>query len=275
MIGVVAGDRPAGWADEIYWPTALAHKYHSWIQILACHTRRRWRPSASLIGREHIDQALAGGRGVVLFTATFAYKDLMAKAALSAEGFQISHVSKDTHGFSESSFGKRWLNPIYTSAEMQFLRERLVFSGSDTGKTTARVRDRLKQNAPVMITVTPLGRQVSTRPFLGGSIHIATGGLNFACENDAPVLPVFSLRMPDGQVRTSVGAALDQPAGAARADRIEALLDDYVPRLEDHVGRYPEQFCFPLTERSGKLLISPARPVAATPAHANSEMSAA
>ncbi|MEZ5931868.1 MAG: hypothetical protein R3F54_07960 [Alphaproteobacteria bacterium] len=274
-IAVVAGDRPAGWADEVYWPSVLAHKYLSWMQILACRWRRSWRPGTRLIGREHVDLALEGGRGVVLFTATFAYKDLMAKAALAEAGYALSHVSKDTHGFAESRFARRWLNPLYTSVEERFLHERLVFSGSGTKEVSAAVRDRLKCNRPVMITVTPLGRQVATRPFLDGRIHIATGGLNFACENDAPVLPVFSLRQADGDVTTFVGSALHQPSGACRAERIDALLDDYVPRLEAHVGRHPDQFCFPLTERSGALLLSPARPRSSTPTPAQADMSAA
>jgi lauroyl/myristoyl acyltransferase len=275
MIAVVAGERPAGWADEVFWPSMLAHKYLSWMQILACHTRRTWRPGTRLIGREHVDLALEGGRGVVLFTATFAYKDLMAKAALADAGYALSHVSRDTHGFSGTRFGKRWLNPIYTSVEQRFLHERLVFSGSNTKEVSAAVRDRLQRNRPVMITVTPLGRQVATRPFLGGQIHIATGGLSFACEQDTPVLPVFSLRQADGEVTTFVGSALQQPQGASLGARIDALLDDYVPRLESHVRRHPDQFSFPLTERSGVLLLSPARPRPSVPAGIATDLTAA
>lgn len=255
MIAIIGGSRPEDWVDEVYWPKALAHKYLSWMQILACHGPRRWRPGSRLIGREHVDLALKGGRGVVLFTATFAYKDLMAKAAFADAGYKVSHVSKDTHGFSETRFGKRWLNPIYTSIEERFLLERMVFGSGSTKAVSAKVRDRLKNNGTVMITVTPLGRHVATRPFLGGSIHIATGGLNFACENDTPVLPVFTLRQADGGTTTFVGSALDQPMGADSAETIGAMLDDYIPRLEAHVVRHPDQFSFPLSHRSGKLLL--------------------
>ncbi|MGI9487586.1 MAG: hypothetical protein ACR2RF_17255 [Geminicoccaceae bacterium] len=266
MVAIVAGARPEGWVDDVYLPKALAHKYLSWMQILACHGPGRWRPHTRLIGREHIERARDVGRGVVLFTATFAYKDLMAKAALAGAGYRVSHVSKDTHGFSETRFGKRWLNPIYTSIEERFLRERMVFGGSNTKTVSARIRDRLKRNDMVMITVTPLGRHVATRPFLNGSIHIATGGLSFASENDTPVLPVFTLRQADGGTTTFVGSALDQPVGAARAEKISAMLDDYVPRLEAHVRHYPDQFSFPLTDQSGTLLLSRSNPSSPAPA---------
>lgn len=271
MIRIVVGDKPAEWIEETYWPQSLGHKYLSWMQILAGHGPRRWQPVSRLIGREHVDQALDGGRGVVLFTATFAYKDLMAKAAFAQAGYPVSHLSKDTHGFSESRFGKRWLNPIYTSIEERFLHERMVFSGSNTKVIAAKVRARLKDNRAVMITVTPLGRHVAVRPFLNGQIHIATGGLNFACENDTPVLPVFTLRQADGGMTTFVGGALDQPLGASRTEKIDAILDDYVPQLESYVARHPYQFSFPLSDRFGTPLLSlaedepPAVPALAEP----------
>jgi len=275
MIRIVVGDRPEGWVEDIYWPKALAHKYLSWMQILACHGPRRWQPTSGLIGKEHLDLALEGGRGVVLFTATFAYKDLMAKAAFAQAGYAVSHLSKDTHGFSDTRLGKRWLNPIYTRVEERYLHERMVFSGDNTKEISAKVRDRLKRNGVVMITVTPLGRHVATRPFIDGNIHIATGGLNFACEIDAPVLPVFTLRQADGRTITFVGGALDRPLGAGRSEKIDALLDDYVPRLESYARRHPDQFSFPLSNRAGELLLSPASPPTAVPIHPQHRESAA
>ena len=261
-IQIVVGDKPADWIEKTYWRQSLGHKYLSWMQILACHGPRRWQPNACLIGKEHVDRALDAGRGVVLFTATFAYKDLMAKAAFHQAGYVISHLSRDTHGFSETRFGKRWLNPIYTSIEERFLRERMVFSGSNTKEVSTKLRERLRQNAPVMITVTQLGRQTVSRPFMHGRIHIATGGLNFACENDTPVLPVFTLRQADGSTTTLVGRALLQPTGATRTEKIDALLDDYVPQLESHVSDHPDQFSFPISHRLEKPLLGPASPEA-------------
>ena len=256
MIGIVAGDRSSGWMEDTYWPTVLGHKYLSWMQILACHGPRAWTPVVRLVGQDHVNAALEGGRGVMLLTATFVYKDLMAKAAFAEAGCAVSHLSKDTHGFSETRFGKRFLNPIYTSIEERHLRERMVFSGGNTKEVSAKVRDRLRHNGVVMVTVTPLGRHVAVRPFLGGRIHIATGGLNFACENETPVLPVFTIRGDDGGMTVFVGGPLDQPADACRMEKIDSVLDDYVPRLEAYVGQHPEQFSFPLSHEDGKLLLS-------------------
>jgi lauroyl/myristoyl acyltransferase len=256
-IRVIVGGKPSRWISDDFWPSSLGHKYLSWMQILACHPPRRWTPKPRLIGKEHLERALAKGRGAILLNAGFAYRDLMTKAAMAAAGHAGHQLSMDTHGFSRTRFGKRWLNPIYTSVEKRFLQERMLFSGDNTKEIRDTIRARLNQNKPVMIAVTPLGRRVETRPFLQGYIHIATGGMNLACENGASVLPVFTLREADGGISTIIGAALDQPEDGDPAKRIGAMLDDYVPRLESHVRAHPSQFLFPLTSRSGRPLISP------------------
>ena len=258
LIRIITGDQPVSWIEKDYWPEALAEKYLSWMYILACHRPGGRRLKTLLIGGENVDKALEAGRGAVLFTATFIHKDLMAKAAFAQAGYEICHLSRDTHGFSETRFGKRWLNPVYTRIEERYLRERMVFSGSNTRDVSTRLRQRLSENAPVMITVTPLGRRVAVLPFLHGRIHIASGGLSIASESQAPVLPVFTVGKHEGVMTTIVGPALDQPEGADRRTKIDAMLRDYVPRLEDHVRHNPTQFSFPLSDQFGKALISPA-----------------
>lgn len=253
------GEDRAAWIEESFRTDWLAHKYLSWIQILACYRPWpwRWRPQPTLVGRQHLEDALAQGKGVVLLTANFVYKDLMTKAALTAAGFGASHLVRDSHGFAESRLGKTLLNPLYAGIERRFLRERLVFSGSDTGEVNKLIRARLRDNRPILVTVTPLGRRVSTLPFLHGRIRIATGALNFACEAGAQVLPVFAIQKPDGRFETIIEPPLATPSATSRSEIIAAMLDDYVPRLETYVAQNPEQFAFPTSDRHGRALIEP------------------
>jgi len=254
------GEGKSAWIEETFRRDWLAHKYLSWMQLLACYRPWRWRPQPKLIGRQHVDEALARGRGVILLTANFVYKDLMTKAALAGAGYGASHLSRDSHGFAESRLGKALLNPIYTGIERRFLRERLVFSGRDTKKVNELLRARLRENRPIMVTVTPLGRHVTTLPFLHGRIKIATGGLNFACEAGAQVLPVFTIRTPDGDIETIIEHPLVMETGVSNSEAIKAMLDDYVPRLETYVAQNPDQFAFPTSDRHGHALIEPRTP---------------
>ena len=264
-IQVVVGDKPSSWIEKTFRPAWLGHKYLGWMQLLACWRPKRWRPKPQLVGQEHLDAALARGRGVVLFTANFAYQDLMAKAALAGAGYKLSLLARDGHGFSESKLSRWFLNPFYTWIEGRFLHERLVFSGDRTKKVNGLIRARLRDNRPVMVLVTPLGRKVSTLPFLHGQIRIATGALNFACETGAAVLPVFTLQKPDGQFVTVVEPDLEQPLYLPRHETIKAMLQDFVPRLELYVAQYPDQFAFPSSGRHGDALIEPKSPETAKP----------
>lgn len=256
-IQVVVGEKTPSWIEQTFRPAWLAHKYHSWMQLLACYWPRRWQPRPLLIGRRHLDAALAKGNGVLLFTANFAYQDLMAKSAFAKAGYQLAYLARDTHGFVESTLSRRLLNPIYTSIERRFLKEHLVFSGNQTEEVNAAIKAKLRDNQPVMVLVTPLGRRVAVLPFLHGQIRIATGALNFACETDAAVLPVFTVRKPDGSIVNIVEPPLDRSAHSARGEMIEAMLQDYVPRLETYVSLYPDQFAFPSSSQHGEALIEP------------------
>lgn len=245
------------WIEKTFRHDWLAHKYLSWIQLLACYRPWRWEPRPRLIGKQYLDEALGRKRGVVLLTANFAYKDLMTKAALAKAGIWASHLSRDSHGFADSRIGKALLNPIYVGIERRYLRDRLVFTGTDTGAVNKRILSSLQGNRPLLVTVTPLGRRTSRLPFLHGWIKIATGALNFACEADASVLPVFTIQKPDGSIETIIEHPLVRPARGSHAGMIDAMLDDYVPRLETYVAQYPEQFSFPTSDRHGRALIEP------------------
>jgi len=256
-IKVIVGERPSSWIEQSFRPAWLGHKYHSWMQLLACYRPRSWQPRPDLIGGEHLDAALAEGQGAILFTANFAYQDLMAKAAFAGAGYQINHLARDSHGFVESRLSRLLLNPIYTAIERRFLKERLVFTGNRTKKVNAIIKSKLRDNQPVMVLVTPLGRRTTTLPFLHGQIRIATGALNFACETGAPVLPVFTVRKSNGEIETVVEPALERPGYRSRNETIEAMLRDYVPRLEMYVAQYPDQFAFPSSSEHGEALIEP------------------
>lgn len=257
IMRAVVGDRSTKSIEEHYWVEWLGHKYHAWMQLLACYPPRRWRPMSLLAGERRIEMALAAGRGAILWSATFAYNDLHTKSALTDAGYAVSLLSRETHGFSDTWFGRRMLNPLYTRIERRFLQEFIVIKDDQTKGVLDDLRARLEQNELVLIYVVPLGRRIATMPFCHGQIRIATGVLSLAYETGASVLPVFTTRQPDGDVVTAIEAALPVPADLSRGDAIDAALNYYVPLLEAYVSRYPDQFCYPISEPNGSLLIEP------------------
>jgi len=256
-VRTVVGDRPADWIEKMFRPNWVSQKYLAWMHLLACIWPRKWEPSPRLVGRDHIDAALAKGQGVLLLASNFAFKDLMGKAALAKAGYRPCQLSQDTHGFAQGPLCRRILNPIYHKIEARYLDERLVFSGLNTKKVKSLMKDRLKRNRLLIVATTPAGRKAVKLPFLRGKIQIATGAMNLAYEQGAPMLPAFTIRQPNGQIDMVVEAPLEKPIGRSREETIESMLADYVAKLEVHAGCHPEQFLFPLSGRSGQMMIQP------------------
>jgi lauroyl/myristoyl acyltransferase len=241
-IEAVVGTRPLGRSPAECWRGHLAHNYLAWMQLLRCYHPHGWPAAVHLEGRAEIDQTLRQGRGGILWVAQLAFSDLATKRALHQAGYAVSHLSRDTHGFSETRFGRRWLNPIKTNIERRYVAERLVMTDGNTVGALRELTLRLKQNRLVSITVAPTGQQTRLAPFLDGRLRVATGALALAWQTGAPVLPVFTLRAPDGGFATRVEPALLADRRLDRTAAIDAMLAAYGTLLEAYVLRCPDQF---------------------------------
>jgi lauroyl/myristoyl acyltransferase len=244
-LAAVAGARPLALTPAQCWRAQLANNYLAWMALLRCWRPGGWRPAVRLEGRAQIEAALAQGQGAILWVAPFAFSDLVTKLALHEAGFAVSHLSRDTHGFSTTRFGRRVLNPIQTRVERRYLAERLAMSDERTVGPLRELALRLKQNHLVSITVAATGQRSRLVPFLDGYIRVATGALALAWQSGAPLLPVFTLREPDGRFVTRVAEPLRAEQDRARDPAIDRMLAAYVALLETAVLASPDQFPLP------------------------------
>jgi lauroyl/myristoyl acyltransferase len=220
----------------------LAHGYTARLQGLREYWPAAWRPAIEVVGANHIENALARGHGVVLWVTPFAYSHLMTKRGLHAAGVQVTHLSRPGHGFSRSPFAKRFLNPIWTHIEDRHLMERVRISApNDTRSALAILRERLRMNRVVSITVGSFARKTVEAAFFSGTLRLATGPLHLARTMDAVLLPVFSVRLDTGQIVVNVeGPLLGQREGQDD-EPYESVIRRYVKRLESYVLRFPSQ----------------------------------
>ncbi len=209
---------------------------------MRCYHPRGWPAIPRLEGRAELDHALEQGRGGILWVSQFAFSDLVTKRALHQAGYAVSHLSRDTHGFSETRFGRRWLNPIKTGVERRYVAERLVMTDVNPLAPLRDLTLRLKQNRLVSITVAPTGQTTRLLDLLDGRIRVATGALALAWQTGAPLVPVFTLRESDGALVTRIEPALPPDRRLTRAAGIAAMLTAYGRLLETYVLRSPEQF---------------------------------
>ena len=169
----------------------------------------------------------------------------MTKLALHEAGYAVAHLSRDTHGFSTTRFGRRVLNPIQTRVERRYLAERLVMSDERSVGPLRELAARLKQNRLVSITLAREWRRTRLVPFLDGYIRIATGALALAWPDrrtDPAGLHAARARRPLRDPDRG-GAPRRPGAGARCRDRPHA--GALCRLLETYVLRSPDQFALP------------------------------
>jgi lauroyl/myristoyl acyltransferase len=235
----------------------LAHKY-SKSDIAAIRRRRRaylrelklqilgligpwksWHPHIHLVGTGHLQKALEGGRGAILWVTDTVFSTLVAKMALHDAGYQAYQLSRSQHGFSMSPFGVRFLNPIWTGVEDQFIAGRVVIKGDTAADGLSILRERLAANKVVIIVVVPQAHKFAWVTLLRDLFPIPTGPIRFARTTGAPLLPVFTVARDDGGFEVSIHEPLCSPA--APADD-ESIAYAFAKQLEAFVDDHPEQW---------------------------------
>jgi lauroyl/myristoyl acyltransferase len=193
-------------------------------------------------GFSRIEEARAAGRGAILWIGRFTWASLIAKVGLQRAGLAVSHLSRPTHGFGESAFAVRRLNPIWTRIEERFVHERIVMKPAAGAAALRALHERLQANGVVSITVGDEGARVVAVPFLGGTLRLASGPASLATASGAPLLPVFVVRNGNGRFRVAIEPALELHPEDPRDRRGPRIAEGYAARLEPWVRRYPGQW---------------------------------
>ncbi len=176
-------------------------------------------------GLEHLDRALAAGRGVILLSAHFTMLELGARLLRLHRAFRPMYRPSR--------------NPV-SDWVMLRSRERHVEQAIDRRDVRATLRA-LRQNQPVWYAPDQdYGREHSVFvPFFGVPAATITATARLAGISGAAVVPFFQHRLPSGQgYLVTLEPALegfpsgDAVADAARVNRI----------IEDRVRAHPEQY---------------------------------
>lgn len=181
-------------------------------------------PPHRILGREHLAQAAAGGKGVVLLTAHFTTLELCAR--MMNEQFDLGCLYRDPN------------NPVL-AAQMRVQREKHVSIAIHFDDLKGLIRALRSGHAiwyaPDQGKRTKLSEIL---PFFGvpAITNTATGKL--AAMTGSPVVPYFARREEDSTYTLTVLPALENfPTADANADavRINQL-------IEQHVRQAPAQY---------------------------------
>jgi lauroyl/myristoyl acyltransferase len=226
------------------------------LQFLRSYRPAGWRPRITMEGHEQIERALARGRGVILWNTAFRFSDLVAKMGMREAGYSITHLSMPEHGGSISKFGIRWINPISVRIEQRYLARRVVIDPAAPKRATEDIKLALEGNGIVSITaIRGASRNPAAIQLLGATFELGLGAPILAYDTGAVLLPVFTLRQPDGSFRILVEDEIALPTQGSRIDAAQAAAKELGERLEPHIRVAPEQWTWwymePLTADAG------------------------
>lgn len=189
-----------------------------------------------ITGFEHLDAALAGGRGVLLVTLHFGNWDLAA-ALVAARGYPVSTLADR---FTPPALDRL----IAATRERAGLGIIPLDRGDKHGHGLRRVARALRRGQVVALLIDRPQREGGVEvEFFGARAWLPSGPARFALRSGAPVLPCYLLRRPGD--RTYLGAIEPPipfvPSGDEGAD-VRALTQAIVERLEGPLRQYPDQW---------------------------------
>jgi hypothetical protein len=230
---------------------------HRRIMLLAGElTRLRWQPRIHLSGVDGLKAALRRGNGVIIWCNQFTAQNLMGKRALHEAGITCHQVSVSEHGFSNSAFARRFLNPFLVRVENRYLASRVVFDRGDAYQVTKRISAILKNNGVVLMTNNVYSGSTFVETRLGGSGHaqFATTPLSFAARGGAALFSMSTFEIQPFETYDAViGAEIqvlrsekpglgDQRPSAKASSTLASAVLDFRDQFEADLRRCPEQY---------------------------------
>ena len=202
-----------------------------------------WHPRMVLEGEAHLQAALGGGKGVVLWLAPFVFNSGPTKIAIHERGYRVSHLSSPHHGYSESKFGVAYLNKVRCIPEDRFIAERVVYQRESPASAMRRLMRAVKGGGIVSIVAASTeGTELVKAPVLGGRVPVAVGAPRLAALTGAPLLPVFTVRDPGLGFRVIIEPPIMLDSQLPSDERVVVAAADFLRRSEPWVRQYPEQW---------------------------------
>jgi KDO2-lipid IV(A) lauroyltransferase len=180
-----------------------------------------------LEGVEHVEQALAAGRGVMFFTGHFGFWELQV----------MVHAAR----FEPILMVARTLNNPLLEAMLERMRSRV---GTRVIPRQGAVRGLLRgllrhQSVGMMIDQHMQDRSAVTVEFFGRPAATTSAIAALALRTGVPVIPVFGLPLPGGRYRMIYERPVELPDPDS-PDAVQVLTQRCTDVLETYVRRYPE-----------------------------------
>ncbi len=196
--------------DELS-PAAGQQVTREWFRLGACgavdvmRLRRGTQPLRRLVeirGREHLEAALAAGKGALVCTGHFHSHD-SAFSVLHASGFPVTTIGRRGYNYDAgTSSAERWLWELYFRPMRRYRQRPTIEPWPGRPQVAAQAAAALRANEVVRVTIDapPLdsdrARAVEV-PFLGRHAGLLPGAVALAQVTGAPLLMGIAHRAAD------------------------------------------------------------------------------
>jgi KDO2-lipid IV(A) lauroyltransferase len=198
----------------------------------ATDKRNELLDSIQVHGLEHLDRALAAGKGVIAFSAHIGNFTLIGPK-MSASGYAFNMLVKDPrypsvaeafHILQEGQGGKF----IYVEPWDKALRQ--ILSRLRKNEVVCMLADEKKTKSDIYVD------------FFGHPAPTAPGPAVLSLRTGAPLVPVFIVRKDDGLHHIYIEPRLELSLNGDRTKDIHTIVASYTRVIEDFIKMYPDQW---------------------------------
>ena len=240
-LSIVLGNDIAPHKLEAITREVFRNRWMEGLSYLAVHNKNLTQ-SVNFLGLEHLQDALAKGKGVILWETPFG-KRLLANAVLAKKGFPLCQLHASDHGASSHSWlGRKVVFKLRRKMEANLFSE-IVDIQDDSLAYLRLVIHRLGQNGIVCVAgLGDRGHKFVPVRFMGAENEIATGVVSLARMTGASIIPMFCFRDDNGTDQLVLEKPISVEAGRDRDEAVAQSIKTYASLLESYIRRYPAQW---------------------------------
>jgi lauroyl/myristoyl acyltransferase len=266
-------------------PDAAERLTRDWFRFASCQAidvmrlRFRARPLRRLVeirGREHLEAALADGKGAILCSAHFGSYDA-AFSVLGASGYPVTSIGRWQHNYTAgmSTAERRFWDLVQARRHRRHRHRPNIEPWAGRVAVAAQAAAVLRANEVLTIAIDPppldrdLARTVEV-PFLGRRARFLPGAVTLAQLTGAPLLMTFMYRAADCRhqvLEISAPMSMEGDTTAVFA-RCAAEVDAAIRRQPAHWTYWPSTADLArlgLIPGDGPIQTGPTGPLAAEP----------
>ncbi|MES2463607.1 MAG: lysophospholipid acyltransferase family protein [Armatimonadota bacterium] len=175
----------------------------------------------------YMEEAMAGGRGVILLTAHFGNWEMLGRYMVS-RGAHLTVIAREPE---DPAFGKF----------VRDIRQSAGFKVKDKGNAAREVLLALKQGDVVGILPDQNSGDLFA-PFFGVPAGTPAGPALFALRTGAPIIPSYTVRLPDDTYLARFFPPIQAEITGDRSADTQRIMVEANQRLEEMIREYPDQW---------------------------------